>query len=276
MIYINANDSSPSWNKGDYLLNADNQYHLNMFKKWDKELGQVEYMLNVEPCEIQIGTKWTGLWHIDAFLNNDYHKTPYAMSNDIFIATTPECCQVQNYKAHVLFQACEQSLYEGLDKIKKMYDFVICGSLGNPTYTKREAAFSLLKQRFSYNDFQKGHSPHDYIKNIATARVQFIRTGEGPNGKCNAAQRFFECIAIGPVLTNWTPDLPHTGFIENEDFLAYRSDDEMLEKMERLIKDHEFAHKIARNGRKKALSYHTYAHRAVSIYNIAYADISIA
>jgi spore maturation protein CgeB len=78
-------------------------------------------------------------------------------------------------------------------------------------------------------------------------------------------KRFFECLAIGPVLTNYVPDLESTGLIEGEDYLAYRTDAELLSKMKQLVTNPEFAQKIAINGRKKALELHTYEQRLETI-----------
>lgn len=274
IIYVNALDTPISFNKRDYLLRAEVQYGLGIFKDY-RDPGDHEYVLNVEPCDIQMGSKWTGFWHIDSYLNNNY-ASQYGLFNAVFVATTNSGRLTHSETAYTLFQACDPELYHG--EVEKQYDFVICGSLGDPLYTKRDKAYSALKGAgFTYYDHQKGHTASEYIKKIREARVQFIRTGEGPGGTCNAAQRFFECIAIGPVLTNWTPDLIHTGFVEDEDYLAYRSEEEMLQKMDRLLKDTKYAHRIALNGRMKAYTYHTYVQRALAIYNVAkYADTTIS
>lgn len=262
-VYLNSNDNDTTYNKKNYLLLADKRLDWGIFKDFKHATEQPEYLLNIEPCDPGRGSKWTGLWHIDILLNSPY---PHHYDvDDLFLASDQGIYPYPEDKTTILFQACDPELHRRIPEVEQRYDFVIAGTIGAGVYQKRSDAYDLLKNNFFYVDYGKNHVPERYIKYLNTAKVQFIRGGESDTGKANAAQRFFECIAIGPVLTNWTDDLPLTGFIEDVDFLAYRNNEEMLAKMKLLLGDEDLRKKIAANGRRKALAYHTYEHRLVSI-----------
>ena len=118
-------------------------------------------------------------------------------------------------------------------------------------------------------DFGKNHKPDQYVKFLNQARVQFVQSGTShlaPDGYL--AQRFFECLAIGPMLTNYHPDLEFLGLVENVDYMVFRNEDDMVAKMNFLLKDEEFRNQMRINGRKKALLLHSYDHRLITILNI--------
>jgi hypothetical protein len=223
-----------------------------------------EYVLNIEPCTVKAGTKWSGLWHIDVLLNNDY-VNHYGEMDTVFLSSDQGLEGVPD-NGQVLFQALDPELHKRTNGEPK-YDFVLCGSMGSGTYQARSEAVEELKKEFTYKDYQHGHPPEVYVENVSNAKVQFIRTGEG-GGKGALAQRFFEGLGMGPVLTNWTDDLPLTGLVEDVDYMAYRDHKEMMKKMHMLIDDKDLRGKIAYNGRRKALMYHSYEQRLMAIYNV--------
>jgi len=274
MIYINCDDNPHTWNKKNYLMAAQKRLGLHVFEEYRVGLGDVDCLLNIEPCGVLMGKKWSGLWHIDAYLNNTY-TAHYANMDNVFLATNLYIPKELEHKCTTLFQAADPELHRRL-WIPHEYDFVLCGSAGAGVYQDRSDAFELLKTKFTYHDFGKDHPPAEYVKNINTARVQFIRTGSNNGNNGNAAQRFFECLAIGPVLTNYTDDLPLTGLVEDEDYMAYRTPEEMMEKMQELIDDAQLRNFIAFNGRRKAMLYHTYDHRLISIINTVNEHLSRA
>lgn len=251
-IFLNSrHNESGTWTKREYLQSAD---RFGVFGD-DKD-----YVLNIEPCEFRIGKKWTGLWHIDVLRQTEYPS--YYASAEVFVSSP---INVTHDKAQVLFQAMDPVHHKRTDK--EVTDFVMCGSFFNGLYDKRLAAYDIMKHAFEYLEFPKDRPIDEYIKNYSKARVQFIHTGQDDKGRGAIAQRFFECLGIGPVLTNWTDDIPLTGLVEGEDFLAYRSHQEMIDKMKLLLADEKLRNKIAFNGRRKALLSHTYEHRIQSILN---------
>lgn len=265
MIYINCDDNDITFNKKNYLLRADERLQWGAFKDFRQTTGPQDYILNIEPCGVVLGRKWTGLWHIDVLLNSNYHNH-YGVDT-VFVSSDQGIYPFPEDKGGVLFQACDPVLHRRRPEIKQEYDFVISGTIGAGVYQKRSDAYDILKSKFNYHDFGKNHKPADYVGMLNTAKVQFICTGRSDPGKGAAAQRFFECLAIGPVLTDWTDDLPLTGLVEGEDFVAYRNEDEMVEKMKLLLGNEDLRNGIASSGRRKALMYHTYEHRLMSIFN---------
>lgn len=268
MIYLNSENSSPSWNKTDYLLEEDRKLNLNIFKRYKGE-ADVEAVLNIQPFgDVISGTKWTGIWHIDVSMNSHIPNF-YQGVNTVFVASTSG---IKPYdKQTILFQACNEDLDKRYPEIKQEFDFVSCGTGGQKNgegYGRRYDVFTSLKENFTFGDFGKGLPPQEYIKKINTAKVQVVQpfTPSGKPGMC--AQRFFECLAIGPVLCDKVPDLDHLNLVEGEDYLSYSNLVELNDKMKLLVENEDLRNKIALSGRNKALLYHTYKHRLISILNI--------
>lgn len=272
-LFLNVDiNSGATWNKGDYLLLAARRLGLDNVKRYLGE-DNPEYVLNIEPFlsrKYVAGSKWSGVWEIDLSLDRqETSLSDWAASRDVFIAIShiPSRFECLAHKTRLLYQACDPIVHRRIPDIKQEYDFVFCGSLGTPIYEERTRVMKLLKEKFSFRGYPKNNTIQQYVKYINTARVQFIRSGGGASCPNSTAQRFFECLAIGPVLTDWSPDLTRTGLIEDEDFLSYKNDFEMAEKMRFLIENPDEAERIANNGRRKALLYHTYEHRLISIIN---------
>ncbi len=268
ILYINADDNPVSFNKKNYLLRAADRLGLNYVKDYtEKEEHEVaEYVLNVQPCRVVLGSKWSALWHIDTLLEESYLPGTYPSVDKVYISTDQG--KHPQELTDVLFQACDPELHRRHEDIEQEYDFIQCGSNGGGIWNEREKAINLLREKgFSFKDYGKEYKPYDYVKNYNTAKVQFIRTGESDEGKGAAAQRFFECLAIGPVLTNWTGDLPLTGLKDGTDYLSYVNDEQMIRQMHLLINDKKLRDTIAASGRRKALLYHSYESRLVAILN---------
>lgn len=261
-IYVNCNDSGATWNKKRYLQAADQRLRLGVFHDIREADMQADYVLNIEPFDFKTGKKWTGIWQIDNIFGAGKYEE-WDRADDVFtaVSSVQEGWDIFSNKTTLLFQACDPTFNKRVGIPE--YDFVMCGS-GGDAYVERGRCTDILKTKFTWCQFEKGRSPQDYCGILNKARVQFIRSANTRLADGEIAQRFFECLAIGPVLTNWVPDLLHTGLIEGEDYLAYRNDEEMVAKFKMLL-DPGYAVKVANNGRKKALLYHCYEHRIVTI-----------
>ncbi len=170
----------------------------------------------------------------------------------------------------LLFQGFEPDLHKRVPETVRKYDFVLVGSTSPHIYEKRNQAIELLSDKFSYFYQGKGFEPSSYNELLNQARVQFVRSMHGENGEDEMAQRFFECLAIGPLLHNYVPNMEQSGLIEGVDFFSYKNDKEMVDKMQYLLDNSDFANKMANNGRKKALILHTFEHRLLTILNHAF------
>lgn len=263
-IYLNCEDNSITFNKKNYLVRAQERLGLDIFTGWSPGVD-ADYVLNIQPYSpLRKGNKWTGAWWIDTLLDNPLFNSEYPHIDTIFLAGSSKKIDPQpNHK--LLFQAADTEIHKPLP-ITKDCDFILAGSMGLDVYSERERLINLMRQKFSYIGAGKDFRPTEYVKQLNRAKVQFIRSME-VGGQGEIAQRFFECLAIGPVLTNWVDDLVHTGLVEGEDYLAYSTDEEAVNKMQRLIDDPDYAEKIASNGRFKSNLYHTYENRIIAIIN---------
>lgn len=263
MLYLNAEDNPITWNKKNYLMAAAKRLGIEV--KDAKNVSNPECVLNIQPFNFLPGTHWTGLWHIDVCLQSDIPSVYYYLCNTVFVASNQ--MRVPYEKAQVLFQACDPVLHKRTISVPE-YDYVVCGLMGGAYNGERERLHKILSEKFKCFDGGNGHKPKEYVDILSKGKVQWIRTANTDGGFEMAAQRFFESLAIGPVLTNWTKDLPLTGLIEDVDYMAYRTDEEMITKMYTLTRDEDLRNRIAENGRKKALLYHSYDQRLMSVLNI--------
>ena len=262
-IHINCEDNPHTFNKKNYLVRASERLGLDVISGWSPGCD-ADYVLNIEPySNLGTGKIWTGAWWIDTLLDNVRFNTEFPYINTIFLAgTSHKVIPKDNHR--LLFQAADTDFHKPMS-VGKECDFILAGTMGLDIYRERERCIDLLrKEGFSYIGAGKNFKGIDYGKQLNRARVQFIRSME-VDGHGEIAQRFFECLAIGPVLTNYVTDLKHTGLVENKDYLAYRSDEEMIEKMHWLVDDPHYAFQIAENGRYKSKLYHTYEHRLMTI-----------
>jgi len=233
----------------------------------------LDYVLNIEPFDRFItGEHWTGVWEIDLVLDRDQlSPSNWICSDSVFVANSilPPKMNPHKHLKQLLFQACDQDIHRIYKNIEPKFDFVFSGSTGSDFYNKRRHCMEVLCRQFSFADFGKNHKPDQYVKFLNQARVQFVQSGTShlaPDGYL--AQRFFECLAIGPMLTNYHPDLEFLGLVENVDYMVFRNEDDMVAKMNFLLKDEEFRNQMRINGRKKALLLHSYDHRLITILNI--------
>lgn len=260
-LYLNCKDNPITFNKKNYLLRAARRLGLDYIK--DYTGGEAEYVLNIEPFDFVKGSKWTGIWEIDILINPAQGQH-WDDSDNVFFAIGPV---PKNDKYIYLPQACDPYLHKPNSE-EKDSDFILCGTNSgeNAIYKERDRVIALLETKFKYRYYGKNKAPEEYVKILNSAKVQFVRSME-VEGKGEIAQRFFECLAIGATLTNYTEDLEKLGLEEGTDYMYYKTDEEMISKMEKLLAD---GSEVARNGRKKALLYHTYENRLMTILNTIY------
>lgn len=265
ILYLNSDKGQFSFNKKDYLLRAAKRLDINYIKDVTEADGHAEYLLNIQPCDLKNGSKWTGMWHIDVSLNSSliHH---YKEMDTVFVASSVGIMPYE--KQVVLFQAMDPELHRRIPEVEQDYDFVICGTGGGEGgYAERARVYKLLMSKYKCLEAGNGFVPEEYVRKYNTGKVQFVQPFVA-NGWGSCAQRFFECLGIGPVLCAWTPDLKLLDLIDGRDYLSYKNDKELNTKMDRLLKDEEYRNKIFKNGRKQALMSHTFEHRLISIINL--------
>lgn len=276
-LYLNVNLNEITWNKGDYLLAAAKRLGIeaSVLRYNSGENIVPEYVLNIEPFDTLVtGTKWTGIWEIDVMLDRqEMSIDKWTHCDTVFVANNSYPDRIKSFQGNLItmFQACDPELHRRRHEIVQNYDFIFSGTNGLEIYRERERIIDLLRNKdFTFMDFGKGHSPEKYVEFLNMARVQVIRSGSKlPIANSQVEQRFFECLAIGPVLKDYAPDLEKLGLVEGEDFFWFKDDNELLYKMNLLIKNPDLRDRMASNGRRKALLYHTYENRLASIINFA-------
>lgn len=275
ILTLNSNKppTQVTWTKADYLVATSKDIGLNCIELY-KTTSHSEYVLNIEPFNHFIrGSKWTGIWEIDVtFDRGQMNLSNWISSDMVFVANSnlPDRMRAYQGPKIILFQACDPLIHRRIPSIQPGYDFVFSGSCGLQIYEERERTMELLrKEGFTFMHYGKEHPLKKYVEFMNNGRVQFIRSaGKKGIATSQVEQRFFECLAMGPVLKDYHPDLEKLGLVEGEDFFWYKDDKEMLAKMHYLINNPKFALLMADKGREKALTYHSYSHRLVSVINL--------
>lgn len=268
-LYLNCIDNGTTFNKKNYLLRAAKRLGFTNILDGEHVDGIMDYVLNIEPFAFKQGRIWTGMWVIDTLCGNSTFTDNIFKIDTVFIAGTTQRNLGIYYakdKEVVLFQACDPELHKLTGEIPQ-YDYLLCGTNAGDKYEERARCLNILSPLFNGRDFGKHHPPEKYVEIYNKAKVQFI-CSMIVRSQGEVAQRFFECLAIGPVLTNYVPDLEYLGLIEGEDYLAYRSDVDMIAKMKSLVENEDYRNTIARNGRRKAVLWHTYEQRLIGILNL--------
>jgi glycosyltransferase involved in cell wall biosynthesis len=272
ILYLNSEKGQFSFNKKDYLLRAAKRLGIDYVKDIKEADGNVEYLLNIQPCDLKSGSKWTGIWHIDVSLNSSliHH---YNEMDTVFVASSVGILPYE--KQIILFQAMDPELHRRIPEVEQTYDFAICGTGGGEGgYLERMRVYKLMMDNFTCNECGNGFVPEEYVMKYNSGKVQLVQPCLGTNGLGMCAQRFFECLGIGAVLCDWTPDLDLLGLIEGEDYFSYKNDEELISKMDLLLKDEELRNKMFANGRQKALNMHTFEHRLVTILNLLHENFA--
>jgi len=273
ILWLHANDNELTYNKKQYLLRASRHLGFDFVKDYKEHTTEpVDFVLNIEPYHFLRGNIWTGVWEIDLLLDRpEYDPEVWKMVPTIFvaIASAPEKLYPFIPKCHLLLHGVDTRLHTYDPSIKKKYDFVFSGSRGLDAYKERDRLITLLTDKgFSFKDYNNKNTPEDYIKKIHTARVQFVRSIGADEHTSEVAQRVFEGLALGPLLTYHAPELEMLHMHEGKDYFAYKHDQELEEKMTYLLNNPSFAKKMAQSGREKVFAYHTYEHRLIEILHI--------
>jgi hypothetical protein len=164
-------------------------------------------------------------------------------------------------------------------------DVAYVGSMNWDLYPERAKFLDIIKVNFN-NIFIGTATSQDMIMVYSKSKIVF---NYSPMNDLN--MRFFEAMGSGALLL--TNKIYNNGiddiFQENEDFLTYTNSQDLIEKMNFLLKDSFELNRIAINGQAKVLTSHTYKARAEeilkfssmdqkkkSIYDIDYAAASSA
>ena len=284
-LYLNSGKQD-ILTKKDYLLSAANSLGLKNVRPIE-EVAQSpnppEYVLNIQPYAkiYRPGTKWTGVWEIDCLINREQMQWWWNQTDTVFLANRVDWLEKVPKKVRYLMQGCLPELYNF--EVNQKYDFVQIGTMTDPAYfkdyklpssvEKRQIdKFDIYKTRFDifeklkakYNvlvyDKPERLPVKEYLEILSRGKIQFIRSMD-VMGEGEIAQRFFESLPMGPVLTNYAQDLDWLNLIPNGDYCIYHDDEEMFQKIDELLGDDALRSDIAKHGREKAFKEQTYGIR---------------
>lgn len=264
VIYLNSHDTQVTWNKKHYLLNLG----LDTFKHIRFATTPPKYVLNIQPSDFVFGSEWTGFWHIDVTLDNEFTDQYYKFDK-VFLSTVISKNEIKTDNTQLLYQACEPDIHKRTKE--PLYDVAFVGTdtIEGILYEKRRKVLQTIEDKFTYKYFGKNQDIRTYVDNMSLGKVMVVQphTVETKWGNVGAAaQRFFECLAIGPVLCDWSPDYANLqGLKDGTHYLSYKEVEEMEDKLSFLLKNDDFRETMARKGREVAVKYHTYNHRAKEI-----------
>lgn len=158
--------------------------------------------------------------------------------------------------------ACDPTIHKPME-IANKYDIAFVGYL-NPyathgIYGDRVRRIAILGK---YHTVWAGEA---YLEKMTEIYNQ-AWIGFNASGARDLNMRNFEIAACGvALLTDRIDNGQAEIFPEGQACLTYTSDDDMVEKANRLIEDHELRRSIAREGQRIVTEKHTYRHRAVEI-----------
>lgn len=289
ILYLNSGKQDVL-TKRDYLLSAANDMGLTNVRPIE-DLAMApnppEYVLNIQPYAkiYRPGTKWSGVWEIDCLINREQMQWWWEQADTVFMANRVDWLEKVPKKVRYLMQACLPELYNF--EVHQKYDFVQIGTMTDPAYYKdynlpcsikkeqiakfdiyktRCDIFEKLKEKYNVLVYDEpGRLPvKEYLELLSRGKIQFIRSMD-VMGEGEIAQRFFESLPMGPVLTNYAQDLDWLNLIPNGDYCVYHDEEEMFQKIDELLNDDALRNDIAMHGREKAYKEHTYQIRLTEI-----------
>lgn len=289
-LYINSG-TQDVLTKKDYLLSAANSMGLKnviAIEKMEASQYPPEYVLNVQPYarDFRVGTKWIGTWEIDCLINREQMQWYWDKVDTVFMANRVDWLEKVPKKVRYLMQACSPELYNF--EINQKYDMVQIGSIKDLAYWRdygisdkdytlkesekcdiyktRKKLWDKLKEKYKVFVYEgNGRLPvKDYLEILSRGKIQFIRSMD-VMGEGEIAQRFFESLPIGPVLTNYAQDLDYLNLCPDGDYCVYHDEEEMFSKIDELLADKNLRDDIARHGREKAFKENTYETRLQEI-----------
>lgn len=244
-------DAGPDGSSAWYLTKA--------FKDLGLEIvtgNEADLVINVGglPFVDRIDNAKYFLWDCDSFMHEADDST--AMYDQVFIGGSPE--DLVRYQTGTVYlpHAFDPEFHYQHD-VKKEFDVVMIGRK-DETYIKRNKLVERLREHFTVYHEQAPFG-HEYAKAMSMGKIILNQT----LGEKNIPIRFFEGMAIGCLFENYNDNLDSLAK-EGKHYVGY-TDENVVDKIKYyLIHDTERI-RMAKNGKKHALKYHTYKHRAEEI-----------
>lgn len=223
-------ETKPDWESYDWIINLEN-YDIN---GWVPSLSDVK-----SPKKF--------LWSIDAHCRGEsvYEETFQKGNYDVLLHSTKDFV-TKDYH-HWFPNAFDDSLIKPLN-IEKKYQIGFCGN-----YVNRRPILEWLKQN---------HGLHLDIFVIGDKMVESVNSYKchfNLNISNDINYRSFETIGCGTLLlTNYNPQYTELGFVDDENCLIYKTQEELEDKI-RYVKNND-VEEISKNGFDLSRQ-HTYNNR---------------
>lgn len=142
--------------------------------------------------------------------------------------------------------------------VSKIYDV---GFIGRGYYQGRNDCLDAIGKNFSLLNLSDVPGS-DIPSALSSCKILFNHTRD----IIDVNLRFFESMALGCQVMLRTDYLKEFA-VEGTHYMGYSTVDELLETIKKLLDNENEIKRITNNARSHFLSNHTYAHRALSIYN---------
>lgn len=221
---------TPNWNDYDLIINIENY----------DETGWVPNLKDVKKPKF--------IWAIDAHCKglDSYLRTCVDGKYDLILQSTPEFMTENS----VWFPNCyDDDLIKPLN-LEKKYNVGFCGNINNRGHLIDliDRKFGIKKDIFVIGD--------DMVKSINSYKVHF-----NANISIDINYRNFETIGCGTcLLTSYNPHYDKFGLKDGINCLIYKTENEMLEKIDIILNDEKLRNSIESSGLELA-KYHTYKSR---------------
>lgn len=227
-------------------------------KPYFKEADLVLNIDSIHNVGLARGKK-TAYWEIDDHChlgrNTDYYDVDYLYIN------SKDRLDLYPPKTMWLPQAMEPTIHYTWP-FPKIYEMVFIGSdSGNEIYNYRKEVLDTLEQNF--NMYRGKCQPQDYPKELSKGEL-IINVMPRSEGKPFNNVRFFESMAIGCLLQDYSPELDELA-IKNKHYIAFESIDEAVEKGKWYLKSLYHMERIRTEGRIHVLTNHTWEKRLQTI-----------
>lgn len=212
--------------------------------------------------EIDCLTSWYG---IDTHMDYEKHLRISRLFDVTFVAQKEYVSKLLADGINQVFWlplACEPNLYPN-GEVERIYDIGYVGSDDARIHPVRHQMLSSLQKHFPKMWSGKASSK-DMGKIYAQSKLVFNKS---VNNDLN--MRYFEAMGAGAVLVtdpihaNGLEDL----FIENEHFISYGNEEDIVQVTNNLLKDAKKIHRIGKTAQELVINKHTYSIRVKELHH---------
>jgi len=197
-------------------------------------------------------------WSIDSHCNLNAHKVTVQKHKIEGVLCSIESDQEHfsalGAKTYYFPNAVDTDLIQPIFKANKLHTMGFCGTL----FPEREALIKNIEKNLNIN-IQKDiwHIGYDMVSAINSYNIHLNKTISK-----DINYRVFETLACKTtLLTNYTENIDKL-FIDMQDLVIYHNMQDLIYKVNLLIKDPRLAQRIAESGYDKVIKNHSYQNRA--------------